>query len=273
MQSGLPTVKRRHRPAWRRFAALVEYEGGPFAGFQRQPDRATVEGTLIESLQGMGLTGGISFASRTDAGVHAQGQVIAFKAPATETATTLSDTLNARLPGTVRIARVAPAPSRFHPRWSALGKVYLYRLSAEPRPPPRAISLSGMSEALLREAIRELEQAPHLSGFTGAGAPLRVAPPLTSLEIVQAETLTVLRFCGPAFGRYAIRHMVASLVRQACGEYAAGTCAQVAATPPPYRGPRAPADGLTLESVLYPPLLDPFADVATNRMPEGTSFE
>lgn len=241
------TLPRRLRSRRRRVAARLAYLGGGFRGFQRQPGQRTVEGALIEALQDCGYGEGLGFASRTDAGVHAVGQVVAFKVPDSEAPEAVEAKVAARLPADITLSSVVWAPPRFHPRWSATGKRYLYRLPAQ-----------GLDARALEQALDELRRAPGLDGFTAAGAPPKPAPPLTSLTLEAQEGTFLVTFEGPAFRRYAIRHMVGCAAGQAAGELPPGTCLAIAGQSPPYRGPRGAADGLTLVEVSYPEGLDPF---------------
>ena len=229
-------------------AALLGYDGAPFRGFQRQPGQRTVEGELVRVLSALGFGEGLAFASRTDAGVHAHGQVIAFRVPDSSVLEELRLTVAGVLPVELTLRGLAWAPPKFHPRWSAVGKRYEYTL-------PKL----ALDAGLLTRALDDLRVAPALDGFTAAGAPAKAAPPLTRLDVERRGEDTVLVFEGPAFRRYAIRHMVGCLVAEARGELAAGTCATTALAPPPYRGPRADADRLVLVRVDYPRALDPFA--------------
>lgn len=259
---GIPresTSKKLRRRATRRVVLKLAYDGCGFSGFQRQPDRPTIEGTFIEALVALGLTGGLGFASRTDTGVHAIGQVVAFKIPSDTELPVLAADLAARLPAALSISDLTWAPAHFHPRWSATGKRYEYRLALDGAPVSHAWALPGLAIDRFEEALEQLRRAPALDGYTAAGAPPKDAPPLTALDQhLQAGVLT-LGIEGPAFRRYAIRHMLGCAVAEARGEIEAGSCTRIAASPPPYRGLRAPADGLTLISVRYPEALDPFA--------------
>lgn len=202
----------------------------------------------MEALTLSGFGEGLGFAGRTDAGVHATGQVVAFRVPESLSPSEVEKLVQAHLPTDVWLSHVVWAPSRFHPRWSATLKRYVYRLS----------SVDVEPQALDR-ALDELRNAPSLDGFTAAGAPPKPAAPLTRLTLQRDAEDLRLTFEGPGFKRYAIRHMVGCAVAQATGLLPQGSCAKQALTTPPYRGPRAAADGLTLERVFYPPELDPFA--------------
>lgn len=244
----MPPVYPTRRPRRRRLAALLAYNGSGFRGFQRQPNQRTVEGALLKALVACGYGEGLGFASRTDAGVHAVGQVVAFKVPESAEPQQVELALNEQLPDDVTLSRVVWAPSRFHPRWSALGKRYVYRLPA-----------NAIDEDKLARALGELRDAPLLDGFTAAGAPPRPAPPLDHLTLERDGGQFVLTFEGLAFRRYGIRHMVGCAIGQAQGELPEGSCAQTALLAPPYRGLRADPGGLTLIEVFYPEALHPFS--------------
>lgn len=113
-----------------RFAAEVSYLGGAFSGFQRQPGRSTVQQTLEEALAM--LNGGeptpCTGCGRTDAGVHARGQVVHFDLPRPWDPWRLRGALAAHLPSSLEILRVAAAPPAFHARFDAIWREYRFFL-------------------------------------------------------------------------------------------------------------------------------------------------
>ena len=123
----------------RRFRATVEYDGTEFAGFQSQRNARTVQGELEAALSR--LTGGnrqpVVGAGRTDAGVHATGQVIAFTYPGSLPVEALNDALNGTLPPDVAIRDLRRAPAGFHPRYAARYREYRYSIWNGPRSPLR----------------------------------------------------------------------------------------------------------------------------------------
>jgi len=249
-----------------RLAARLSYDGAGFRGFQSQPGARTVEGVLRLALREAGLPDVLAFAGRTDAGVHARGQVIVFRVPPDADAAAEAAQFARRLPPDVRFEASAACPARFHPRWSAIGKLYEYRLAAgqgQPRPDvwdAGEFGLHGVDrlETALAAPLRALRDAPVLAGFTGAGAKPGAAPPLTALALARDGTDLILSFEGPAFRRYAVRHMVGAAVAEAAGLLPEGSCGRIALAAPPCRHLRAPAQALTLVRVYYPPGLDPF---------------
>ncbi|MCS6911316.1 MAG: tRNA pseudouridine(38-40) synthase TruA, partial [Anaerolineales bacterium] len=108
-----------------RYRALVEYDGTDFLGFQRQAQGRTVQGELEHGLRRIGWRGtAVLAAGRTDAGVHAAGQVIAFDLEWQHGEAALLRALNANLPADVSVRSVEECRPDFHPRYSAKARRY-----------------------------------------------------------------------------------------------------------------------------------------------------
>jgi tRNA pseudouridine38-40 synthase len=123
-----------------RYRAVVEYDGTEFLGFQRQAHGRTVQGELEHGLRRIGWQGtAVLGAGRTDTGVHAAGQVIAFDLEWRHGDTALLRALNANLPADVCVKTVGACGSDFHPRYAAKARRYRYTLYVAPvRSPLRA---------------------------------------------------------------------------------------------------------------------------------------
>jgi tRNA pseudouridine38-40 synthase len=111
------------------FRVTVAYDGTDFVGWQRQASGTSIQGLLEEALRALDerdvrVTG----AGRTDAGVHALGQVAAFSLTRALPADTIAGALNARLPDAVRVLAAVQVPPSFHPRFDARTKTYRYRI-------------------------------------------------------------------------------------------------------------------------------------------------
>ncbi len=121
------------------YKMTIAYDGTAYAGFQSQPNSPSIQ-TTIEKALSILLREKISIigASRTDAGVHALGQVAHFTAPHLP----LLYSLNALLPPDIRILTIEEVPPTFHARYSALRKTYYYHLALHPDPFRRNISLN-----------------------------------------------------------------------------------------------------------------------------------
>jgi tRNA pseudouridine38-40 synthase len=120
------------------YKSIIAYDGTSFKGFQRQASNLrTVQGELEEALRHVGWQGrSILAAGRTDAGVHAEGQVIAFELAWGHAASRLTKALNAHLPRDVAVLDTQVVAADFHPRFSALRRCYDYTLITLPVPDP-----------------------------------------------------------------------------------------------------------------------------------------
>ncbi|MGA9532262.1 MAG: tRNA pseudouridine(38-40) synthase TruA [Anaerolineales bacterium] len=121
-----------------RYQSIIAYDGTAYHGFQRQADGiATVQAALEAALVGLGWQGSsLLAAGRTDAGVHARGQVIAFDLDWNHRADALTRAMNSRLPADIALWRTRRAPADFHPRFDARTRRYRYRLIARSTPDP-----------------------------------------------------------------------------------------------------------------------------------------
>jgi tRNA pseudouridine38-40 synthase len=238
-----------------RFRATVEYDGTEFAGFQSQRNARTVQGELETALAR--LTGGdrvvVQGAGRTDAGVHATGQVIAFTYPGGLSVDALTDALNGTLPPDVAVRDLRPAPAGFNPRYAARYREYRYSIWNGPRSPLRERSAlwvrSGLDVAAMASAATALEGRHDFSAFGGADPqPVRTIHRIAVRRVGDAVTIDVR---ADAFLRGMVRRIVAVLL--AVGK---GTL-EVSAVPglltagkPALGGASAPARGLCLRRVV-----------------------
>ncbi|MFO7917428.1 MAG: tRNA pseudouridine(38-40) synthase TruA [Anaerolineae bacterium] len=111
------------------YRAVVAYDGTEYSGFQVQVDQLTIQGELEKALRRVTQeVVRVHGAGRTDAGVHARGQVISFETAWTHTRADLQRAMNAVLPSDIAVRDVAVAEARFHARFSARSRVYVYRL-------------------------------------------------------------------------------------------------------------------------------------------------
>ena len=157
-----------------RYRARCEYDGTDLAGFQLQRNARTVQGELEAALAR--LNGGerivVDGAGRTDAGVHATGQVIAFTFPGTTPVAVLQRAVNALLPRDVAIRDLRRAPDGFHPRYAARYREYRYTVWNGPRSPLRERQALGVRRQLNITAMADA--ASILEGrhdFTAFGRP------------------------------------------------------------------------------------------------------
>lgn len=239
----------------------LSYLGTHFEGWQAQdvvrngsgPPR-TVQLVVEEALSKMhGAPVRVHAASRTDAGVHAEGQVAHFDVPPGGPLVPpegLRRGLNTLLPWDVRVEGAAEVDPGWHARFEALGKRYVYRLRRGDHLPP----FEGQREALasprldlraMRSAAARLVGRNDFAPFGLAGAPRRTTVrTLARLDVEERGALVVVTAVGDGFLRGMVRRLVGTLVEVGLGRTDAGEAFR-------RPGPTAPARGLTLEKVFY----------------------
>jgi tRNA pseudouridine38-40 synthase len=239
----------------RRFRATVEYDGTEFFGFQAQPDARTVQGELEAALARLsgGIRQPVMGAGRTDAGVHATGQVIAFTYPGSLSVEALHEALNGTLPPDVAISGLRRAPAGFNPRYAARYREYRYTIWNGPRSPLRErTSLwvrSGLDVTAMAVAATAFEGRHDFSAFGGADPqPVRTVHRLRVRR--QGSTVTI-DVRADAFLRGMVRRIVAALLEVGRGQLEASAVAGLlTAGKPALAGAAAPARGLCLRRVV-----------------------
>ena len=243
-----------------RYRLTIEYDGGPFNGFQAQIDQPTVQGALETAIAAFcGETVRVHAAGRTDTGVHASGQVIHVDLARDWPAATVMNALNAhlmRLPIVVLDACVSD--ETFHARFSARGRLYLYRIID--RPGPAALERGRVwhvKATLDTEAMHAAAQVlVGLHDFTTfRDAACQAKSPIKTLDIATVrrtgEDIRIV-FAARSFLHRQVRSMVGSLVEVGKGRWtAADLAAALAAADRAACGPVAPATGLYLTGVDY----------------------
>ncbi len=242
------------------FALLIEYDGAPFAGWQIQEGVLTVQQVLEQAASR--LTGAAVpsvVAGRTDAGVHATGQVAMLSLPARFSANRVRDALNFHMkPHPVVVLRAAVAPEGWNPRFSATRRCYEYRiLNRRPRPGLALGRMWHLPHGLDVDAMAE--GAAHLLGrhdFTSfrasacqAKSPLRT---LDRLDVWREGDIVRVVSEARSFLHHQVRNMVGSLAQVGSGRWQPGRMAEaLAACNRAAAGPTAPAEGLCLRAVHY----------------------
>ncbi len=237
-----------------RYRAQVEYDGTDFAGFQVNPGRRTVQGVLEDALArlGNGAVGRVDGAGRTDAGVHATGQVIAFSYDGHLPVSELGRALDALLPADVTIRDVRLASPGFHPRYAARYREYRYTVWNGPRSPLRERTALGVRIPLDTAAMARAGSVfIGRHDFSSFGATDR-SPVRTVMTVrVRREGRTVtIDVRADAFIRGMVRRMVACLLEVGLGNMdEEAVRSALAGSGPALAGASAPAKGLCLRRV------------------------
>jgi len=234
-----------------RYRARAEYDGTDFAGFQAQPGRRTVQGELERALTRLsaGSRVRVDGAGRTDAGVHARGQVIAFTYSGWLAAGELRASLSALLPPDVAVGPLRRVPLDFSPRSRAVRREYRYTIWNGPPSPLRERYALGVRERLdtvaMAAAAEALVGRHDFSAFGGGERqPIRT---IHRVRIRRRGRTVTIEVVGDAFLRHMVRRIVAGLLRVAHGQ---ATIQQLATAlrlrEPAFAGDTAPARGLCL---------------------------
>ncbi len=247
-------------PATTRLKLTVHYDGSGFHGWQLQPDHRTVQGELERALSRLADSPRrVLSAGRTDAGVHATGQVAAVDMPSSWTADRVRRSLNAVLPADVWIERAAEASPEFHPRFDALARSYSYTVGLR----PEAASpfhrrwcwplCAPLDARRLRRTTRTIVGEHSFRAFSKAGQPergerCRVAEASWSEHPIGVE----LRITADRYLHHMVRYLVGTLVDVARGRRPSGDVARLLHSDPDLTtSPPAPPQGLFLRSVTY----------------------
>ncbi len=246
------------------FKIVIEYDGTQYAGWQRQLDLPTIQGTVEEALAAISRTRiTLVGAGRTDAGVHALGQVASFRTDRGLSGREWCRALNAHLPADISALTVEQVPDTFHARYSAIGKLYEYRLLNRSERAPlqreRAWMLyKPLDFPAMTEAAAHLTGEQDFSSFETA--PTDNENPRCRLEqsdLRREGHLIVFAFYADRFLKQMVRSMVGTLVEVGQGKRkAADMPAVLGARSRAAAGRTAPAHGLYLVRVDYGPALD-----------------
>lgn len=240
------------------YKLILSYDGTDFHGWQRQKDARTVQGVVegaLEQITGQKIS--IIGAGRTDAGVHARGQVAHFRANLSFEEKELLRALNAILPWDVRVISLRRVPDYFHARRSAFSKIYEYRilnshvispfLFRYVLPWPSPLDFEKMQQAA-KLFVREAD----FSAFTPAPTRNPVRRIYRS-ELKKSGSLIIYRIEADGFLRYMVRTIVGTLLEVGRGRLNPEDIEKFFELLPPQAGPVAPAKGLCLLRVFYEP--------------------
>ena len=239
---------------------IVRYDGTDYHGFQKQPRHVTVQGVLDAALGELLGAGRSAGASRTDAGVHAAGQVVVWRGLCPIPLDRVAAVINRHLPPAIQIVRAFRAPQGWDPRRAAQAKQYSYRVWRGAEPPllpwyRMVAEYPGtFSWARLREAAALFQGEHDFRAFrtegSSAGTTVRtiLASGWSSEESGQIWRFTVI---GTGFLYRMVRHMVGSMLEAAAPDGGMEAIRQGLAHPEAKVGALAPASGLTLDWIQF----------------------
>ncbi|HXZ84458.1 MAG TPA: tRNA pseudouridine(38-40) synthase TruA [Myxococcota bacterium] len=243
-----------------RWRITVEYDGTPFVGFQRQTNGPSVQAALEDAIQKFsGETVTVHCAGRTDAGVHALGQVCHFDLDRPREADTVRDAINAHLrPQPVAVLTAEQAAPDFHARLSAKGRAYRYRIVNRRAP----LALEGhrawlvqtpLDAGAMHDAAQRLIGKHDFSTFRASECQAKTpVKTLDALTVTRLGEEIDIEARARSFLHHQVRNMVGTLRLVGEGKWSADdVSAALAARDRARGGPTAPPDGLYLVAVAY----------------------
>jgi tRNA pseudouridine38-40 synthase len=243
-----------------RYKLTIEYDGGPFVGWQRQENGRSIQQAIEEAILAFsGETVVVKGAGRTDAGVHALGQVAHIDLGRAWPTDTIRDALNAHLrPAPVVVLSAEAAAPDFDARFSAVRRHYLYRISDRRVPPAiergRVWWVSVPLDAdLMHQAAQALVGRHDFTTFRSAECQAKSpVKTLDRLTVSRESSEVVLRASARSFLHNQVRSMVGTLKKVGEGKWQVDAVAEALAARDRSRsGPVAPPDGLYLAAVDY----------------------
>ncbi|MGE5584222.1 MAG: tRNA pseudouridine(38-40) synthase TruA [Bacillota bacterium] len=254
----------------RNIRLTVEYDGTAYYGFQRQDGLPTIQSELERAVAVITKTPAhVIGAGRTDAGVHAAGQVVNFRTGARMPAEKFVPALNSVLPADIRVIEAGDAPYEFHARYDARGKTYQYVIDTRPVPSvfvrnythhiPLALDLEAM-----REGCGHIVGRHDFRSFAAAhGGAKTFTREVRRCALEAGEGLVRVTVEADGFLYNMVRIIVGTLIMVGTGKLAPGDVARIRdRRDRRLAGPTAPAKGLCLVRVDYggDPDFDPDPD-------------
>ncbi|MFQ5927302.1 MAG: tRNA pseudouridine(38-40) synthase TruA [Terriglobia bacterium] len=249
----------------RNIKLTLAYDGTDYYGWAIQPNVPTIQGTVVDILERITQERiRLHGCGRTDAGVHALGQVAHCKLRSTLPAEKLQRALNCLLPPSIRVTAVKEVPGDFHARWHAKAKTYRYRILRAPVCPPFVWRYVyhypfPLDTAAIARALPQLIGEHNFTSFSSWASERdeekNKVRTVLAAEVAELETdqELVFTFHGRAFLRHMVRKMVGTLIEVGKGRLPeTGISEILAARDRTCSGPTVPPSGLCLVSVDYP---------------------
>lgn len=249
---------------------VLAYDGTGYHGWQIQPNGISIQECLEKKISLItGETVNVLSAGRTDAGVHALGQVAAFRTASRHAPEVFFRALNATLPDDIRILAADEAPNAFHPRFDAKRKIYTYLIANDTDLSPFAVRYAWkirmhLDDAAMRTAADHLVGKHDFTSFQASGCAAKTAVrTITACTVEELAGIDFLGFSLPgrfirisveadAFLRHMVRNIVGTLVEVGSAKRKADAVSGLLQLRDrSAAGPTAPACGLFLYRVFY----------------------
>ncbi|ETI69230.1 tRNA pseudouridine(38-40) synthase TruA [Neobacillus vireti] len=243
-----------------RYKCVISYDGSGFSGYQVQPNKRTVQSELEAMLAKMhkGASIKVIGSGRTDAGVHAKGQVIHFDSPLPIPEQKWEVALNSMLPEDISVLSVKKVDPSFHARFDAVGKEYRYVLHLSPiRDPFQRNYASRYPYPLHLDAIREASKfflgTHDFTSFCSAKTEVEdKIRTIETIDFINVGDLLTIRFVGNGFLYNMVRILVGTLLAVGSGDFSPEDIPVIIEKKDRrFAGKTAPPQGLYLWKVFY----------------------
>ncbi|UPA30547.1 tRNA pseudouridine(38-40) synthase TruA [Terrisporobacter glycolicus] len=242
----------------RNLKLTIQYDGTKYCGWQKQPNSSGIQGTIEYAIyeitkEKVNIIG----SGRTDAGVHALGQVANFKTNSNIPAARIPDALNAKLPKDISIIDCQEVSDDFHSRYSATGKIYRYLIYNKPYRSPLYKDISyhvryDLDIQKMRVEAQSLLGTHEFKGFMSSGSSVKdTVRTIHNISIEESGDLIVLEVEGNGFLYNMVRILVGTLVDIGRGRIDKPLEEIIASQDRGEAGHTAPAHGLFLKKVHY----------------------
>lgn len=243
-----------------RYKCIISYDGTQFAGYQVQPNKRTVQGEVEKALRKLhkDMDVKVSASGRTDAGVHARGQVIHFDSPLKIPLEKWEVALNTLLPEDIAIIHTEMAADDFHARFDAKGKEYRYFVYRSLRRSPFKRNYAyqypySLDIKKVNEAVPFLIGEHDFTSFCSAKTDVvDKVRELRKIEVIEEGDMLTFRFIGNGFLYNMVRILVGTLLGAGAGDISPESLPDIIEKRDrAYAGKTAPAHGLYLWEVHY----------------------
>jgi tRNA pseudouridine38-40 synthase len=242
-----------------KYRITLAYDGADYYGWQMQAGQPTIQSVLNSALERMeGSRTPTHGAGRTDAGVHAEGQVVSFGLSREWEGGDLQRAINGNLPPDIRVIDAAPVDEEFHARFDAKSKTYRYQIYLAEIMSPFLVRYAwhypySLDVERLAKESEVLIGTLDYRAFTVTDCDVKTfTRTITGVGVERDGDLLKLFFTGAGFLRYQVRTMVAALVESNRGRLKAGSISElIESKDRALAGSPAPARGLTLMKVGY----------------------
>jgi tRNA pseudouridine38-40 synthase len=243
-----------------RYKCIIAYDGTHYAGYQIQPNKRTVQSELEAALAKLhkGTEVKVFASGRTDAKVHAKGQVIHFDSPLGIPLDKWTTALNSKLPVDLSVLQVEKTAASFHARFDAIGKEYRYFIHLSPIRDPFQRNFAyrfsfPLNFSAMHQACQFLEGTHDFTSFCSAKTEVvdRVRT-IHKIEFSESNGVLEFRFVGTGFLYNMVRILMGTLLEVGMGERAATSMLEILAKKDrTFAGKTAPGHGLFLWEVFY----------------------